>query len=165
MMTFFKKSLALFALSFLFFGCVFQGEESGSFSIHNEDVRGMSATFSWNINVDENLGEARLKIFDKENPEKVLATYNFKLNPENTEYFTYADYNHERRFKVVRSLKSIVSDEDNKVELEGTVEQVEQRLQNGEIAIQTNIMLDTRKNGEPYGAFVAVGILYKNPGN
>src|SRR3989338_2357007 len=160
-----RKSLVLGTLNLLLAGCVFQGEESGSFAIHNEDARAMSATFSWNINVKESKGEAQLKLFDKENPEKVLATYSFKLNSDSTEYFAYADYNHERRFKVVRSLKSIPSEEDNKLTLEGTVEQVEQRLQDGEIAIQTNIMLDTYKDREPYGAFVAVGIMYKNPGN
>ena len=159
-----KISLVL-VVSALLSGCVFQGEESGAFSVHNSDVQSVTATFSWNVNVNENKGEAQLKLLDKENPEKVLTTYSFKLNSENTEYFTYADYKHERRFKVVRSLKSIPSEEDNKLTLEGTVEQVEQRLQDGEIAIQTNIMLDTYKDREPYGAFVAVGILYKNPGN
>src|SRR3990167_5382475 len=98
-----RKSLVLGTLSLLLAGCVFQGEESGSFAIHKE-VKSLSATFSWNMNVKESKGEAQLKLFDKENPEKVLATYSFKLNSENTEYFAYADYNHERRFKVVRSL-------------------------------------------------------------
>src|SRR3989344_6342407 len=102
-----KKASILFAFGLLLTGCVCQGEESGSFAIHNEDARAMSATFSWNINVKESKGEAQLKLFDKENPEKVLATYSFKLNSDNTEYFAYADYNHERRLKVVRSLKSI----------------------------------------------------------
>ena len=163
-MVFFKNTLPLVALSILVVGCVFQGEQKGSFSI-NKEVKEVPALFSWNIDVSDNAsehkGEAQLKLFDKENQEKTILEHSFKLDSENAEYFTYADDNNERHFKVVRSIKPIVSDKDGKFMLEGTVEQVEQKQRDGRVGIQTNIMIDAYKDGELYGSFVAVGISYK----